>query len=53
MYQGEEFFVCSKSGYYMDNYPSCYVPMPTTQYWGSANPELGFFHVEVEGLVAV
>jgi hypothetical protein len=29
-----------------------YTPLPTAQYWGSANPGLGFFHVEVEGLEA-
>jgi hypothetical protein len=30
-----------------------YSLLPTTQYWGSANPGLGFFHVEVEGPEAV
>jgi hypothetical protein len=31
-----------------------YTPLPTTQYWGrSANPGLGFFHVDVEGPEAV
>jgi hypothetical protein len=30
-----------------------YTLLPTAQYWGSANPGLGFFHVEVEGPEAV
>jgi hypothetical protein len=27
--------------------------MPTAQYWGTANPGLGFFHIDVEGPAAV
>ncbi|KAM0897032.1 hypothetical protein ACQ4PT_022817 [Festuca glaucescens] len=33
----------------MDNCLMWYSLLPTAQYWGSANPGLGFFHVEVEG----
>ena len=33
----------------MDDCLEWYKPMPMAQYWGSANPGLGFFHVEVEG----
>ncbi|KAM0899054.1 hypothetical protein ACQ4PT_021541 [Festuca glaucescens] len=37
------------TGHHMDSCQMWYTPMPTAQYWGSANPGLGFFHVEVEG----
>ncbi|KAM0868635.1 hypothetical protein ACQ4PT_041180 [Festuca glaucescens] len=37
----------------MDSCHMWYTPLPTAQYWGSANPGLGFFHVEVEGPEAV
>ncbi|XP_051194795.1 uncharacterized protein [Lolium perenne] len=37
----------------MDNCLMWYSLLPTAQYWGSANPGLGFFHVEVEGPEAV
>ena len=30
-----------------------YKPMPTAQYWGSANTGLGFFHIDVERSEAV
>ncbi|KAK1681980.1 hypothetical protein QYE76_042828 [Lolium multiflorum] len=46
-------FICSKTGHYMDNCLMWYSLLPTAQYWGSANPGLGFFHVEVEGPEAV
>ncbi|KAK1697468.1 hypothetical protein QYE76_014165 [Lolium multiflorum] len=46
-------FICSKTGHHMDNYLMWYSLLPTAQYWGSANPSLGFFHVEVEGPEAV
>jgi hypothetical protein len=42
-------FICSKTGHHMDNCLMWYSLLPTAQYWGSANPGLGFFHVEVEG----
>jgi hypothetical protein len=37
----------------MDNCLMWYNLLPTAQYWGSANPGLGFFHVDVEGPEAV
>ncbi|KAM0880628.1 hypothetical protein ACQ4PT_033462 [Festuca glaucescens] len=46
-------FICSRIGHHMDSCHMWYTPLPTAQYWGSANPGLGFFHVEVEGLEAV
>jgi hypothetical protein len=46
-------FICSKTGHHMDNCLMWYSLLPTAQYWGSANPGLGFFHVEVEGPEAV
>jgi hypothetical protein len=46
-------FICSKTGHHMDNFLIWYNLLPTAQYWGSANPGLGFFHVEVEGPEAV
>ncbi|KAM0876127.1 hypothetical protein ACQ4PT_036376 [Festuca glaucescens] len=46
-------FICSKTGHHMDNCLMWYSILPTAQYWGSANPGLGFFHVEVEGPEAV
>ncbi|KAM0917116.1 hypothetical protein ACQ4PT_009744 [Festuca glaucescens] len=42
-----------RPGHHMDKCPMWYTTMPTAQYWGSANPGLGFFHVEVEGPEAV
>ncbi|KAM0927426.1 hypothetical protein ACQ4PT_002866 [Festuca glaucescens] len=46
-------FICSRTGHHMGSCQMWYTPMPTAQYWGSANPGLGFFHVEVEGPEAV
>ncbi|KAK1646516.1 hypothetical protein QYE76_064321 [Lolium multiflorum] len=46
-------FICSKTGHHMDNCLMWYSLLPTAQYWGSANPGLGFFHVDVEGPEAV
>lgn len=46
-------FICSKTGHHMDNCLMWYSLLPTAQYWGSTNPGLGFFHVEVEGPEAV
>ncbi|KAM0863086.1 hypothetical protein ACQ4PT_044825 [Festuca glaucescens] len=46
-------FICSRTGHHMDSCHMWYTPLPTAQYWGSANPGLGFFHVEVEGPEAV
>jgi hypothetical protein len=46
-------FICGKAGHHMDNCAAWYAPMPTAEYWGSANQGLGFFHVDVEGLAAV
>ncbi|KAM0857884.1 hypothetical protein ACQ4PT_048197 [Festuca glaucescens] len=40
-------FICSRTGHHMDSCQMWYTPMPTAQYWGSANPGLGFFHVVV------
>jgi hypothetical protein len=42
-------FICSKTGHHMDTCLMWYSLLPTAQYLGSANPGLGFFHVEVEG----
>ena len=41
-------FICGKAGHHMDDCLEWYKPMPMAQYWGSASPGLGFFHVEVE-----
>ncbi|KAM0862675.1 hypothetical protein ACQ4PT_045111 [Festuca glaucescens] len=46
-------FICSRTGHHMDSCHMWYTPLPTAKYWGSANPGLGFFHVEVEGPEAV
>jgi hypothetical protein len=46
-------FICSRTGHHMDSCHMWYSLLPTAQYWGSANPGLGFFHVEVEGPEAV
>jgi hypothetical protein len=46
-------FICSKTGHHMDNCLMWYSLLPTAQYWGSVNPGLGFFHVEVQGPEAV
>jgi hypothetical protein len=46
-------FICSRTGHHMDSWHMWYSLLPTAQYWGSANPGLEFFHVEVEGPEAV
>jgi hypothetical protein len=46
-------FICGKTGHHMDACPMWYGPMPTAQFWGSANSGLGFFHIEVEGPATV
>jgi hypothetical protein len=46
-------FMCGRTGHHMDTCSLWYQPMPTSQYWGSANPGLGFFHIDVEGPAAV
>jgi hypothetical protein len=46
-------FICGKPGHHMDNCAAWYAPMPTAEYWGSANQGLEFFHVDVEGPMAV
>jgi hypothetical protein len=46
-------FMCGRTGHHMDTCSLWYQPMPTAQYWGSANPGLGFFHIDVEGPAGV
>jgi hypothetical protein len=46
-------FICSRPGHHIDLCPMWYTTISTSQYRGSANPGLGFFHVDVEGHEAV
>lgn len=39
-------FICRNSGHHMDVCPTWYKPYPFSQYLGSANSGLGFYHIE-------